>query len=117
MASSERLCDVARQNGVKRIEIDHRALDAIDDGTNRHLKAVQVAMRLARAALRKLVRRVQRNGPGQGTVRAAGHKTIPIPSRNSGVTVYCPVRPVGLTALDCVGVPGCFAGSWAYDAG
>lgn len=117
MASGERLCDVARQDGVKRCQVNHGALGLVDDSANRHLDAIEVTMRLAGATLRKLVRRVQRNGPGEGTVRAAGHKTIPIPSRNSGVTVYCPASPVGLTALGCVAVPGCFAGSLAYEAG
>ena len=117
MAPGDRFGDLARQNGVKRREVNDRAMRPVDHGLDRDFDAVQVAVDIPRTTLGELVCGVQRNGPREGTVRPPGHRTIPIPMRISGVIVYCDVSPVGLTALGAVAVPGCFVGSFRYDAG
>ena len=117
MTPGERLCDFARQNGVKDVEIDHCAARFVDHGTNSYFNTIEMAMYFGRTTFRKLMCRVERDSPGERTLRPAGHKTKPIPNRSSGVIVYWFARPVGLTALETDPLPGCFVGSCEYDTG
>ena len=118
MLPGERLCDFLGQNGVKRAEIDDGRSRGIDDSPDRHFDAIQVAMVGGRPAGGIPVSGVKRDRASQRTLRSpATHHAKQSPKRISGVAVYCDVTPVELTALDWVGVPGCFVGSRLYDGG